>query len=766
MKYIYTAFLVLCYSLVSSQTKLIQYMTRVPDASHFINYKTDIWQNKVFYKSQGYLMYFDGINLPKVVKKTNDNAFYSNQFKSTTNWMYFTDKNPTTNLIELWRTDGTDANTIKLDEATSIIINQVGSGYSYQTAILYDSELNGQFFYFKNNSLYKTDGSVSTLIKSNLYRQGTYFICNNAFYFYNYNSSTNTEHGIYKYDGAVLENIYPVVMDYTVVANSISYLLGKFGNKILFAGIYNKVKGFYSIDTVTGSVVLELPTEYLSDADWNNVSGSISKDGIYLKLSVTKNNATTYGIYRFGADGLIKIIDTYDLNVKQFVCNDNLIYLVYTKNSESNTSLYFRKMTLSGNLISESRIKDISNMNTSAKFGFFRDSYWFQYSLPNIADFELWRTDGTNENTVQVQNIDESQNMSSGPTNFFVLNDRLYFFGSKSYMPCLYEFAGDFTFNNNKQDNNWNNKENWNSLLLPSSVDDANIPNSQNLQINGSAFAKNLNVSSPIDISSGSLNISGNIDLGAKITLNGNNLNLKGSDSKITNANSTNYIITNGTGTVNVENLDAARGTVNLPIGTATNYNPISISNSGTSDTFSARVSDGIQNTTNGAVNSTWEISEATAGGSNVNVTLGWNASQENSSFSRNSAKVGHYLNGTWNEENSGSVSGTDSFTISATGITSFSPFSVMNFGALAANNISKNQVSVYPNPFSDNLNISTDENASIYLYDLSGKLISKEFLVKGSNSLNKSSLQKGIYFYQIKGKDGNMVSSGKIIKK
>ena len=127
---------------------------------------------------------------------------------------------------------------------------------------------------------------------------------------------------------------------------------------------------------------------------------------------------------------------------------------------------------------------------------------------------------------------------------------------------------------------------------------------------------------------------------------------------------------------------------------------------------------------------------------------------------------MGHYLNGTWNEENSGSVSGTDSFTISATGITSFSPFSVMNFGALAANNISKNQVSVYPNPFSDNLNISTDENASIYLYDLSGKLISKEFLVKGSNSLNKSSLQKGIYFYQIKGKDGNMVSSGKIIKK
>jgi hypothetical protein len=221
--------------------------------------------------------------------------------------------------------------------------------------------------------------------------------------------------------------------------------------------------------------------------------------------------------------------------------------------------------------------------------------------------------------------------------------------------------------------------------------------------------------------------------------------------------------LTNGTGTVNVENLNAERGTVNLPIGTATNYNPVSIANTGTSDTFSARVSDGISNTTNGAVNATWDISEATAGGSNVNLTLGWNSSQQNGSFDASTAKVGHYLNGNWTEENSGAVSNNS---ITATGISSFSPFAVMNFGALATSDFSKSKVLIYPNPFNENLNISTENGGVVHFYDLSGKLVSISVLMKGANSLNKSSLAKGVYIYQIKNTSGEVVSSGKVIKK
>ena len=37
-----------------------------------------------------------------------------------------------------------------------------------------------------------------------------------------------------------------------------------------------------------------------------------------------------------------------------------------------------------------------------------------------------------------------------------------------------------------------------------------------------------------------------------------------------------------------------------------------------------------------------------------MSLTLGWNASQQNAAFDSGTAKVGHYLNGNWTEENSG----------------------------------------------------------------------------------------------------------------
>ena len=398
----------------------------------------------------------------------------------------------------------------------------------------------------------------------------------------------------------------------------------------------------------------------------------------------------------------------------------------------------------------------------------YKNTLWFDYNLPTAPATEgkeLWRTDGVTLSQAfdQIKTINFGYNGSLDAKYFFRLNDDLFFFGYKdNFSTALYKFKGDFTFNNSV-DNSWNNPNNWNSTLTPLTQNDAIIPVNVTPQISSDAFAKNLFVSSPLNISSGNLNVSGNLNLGAKITLNGNNLILKGPSSQITNGNSSNYIVTNGTGSVNVENLNSARGTVNLPIGTATNYNPVSIANTGTSDTISARVSDGISNTTNGAVNATWEISEGTAGGSNVSLTLGWNTSQQNAAFDSGTAKVGHYLNGNWAEENSGSVSNNN---ITATGISSFSPFAVMNFGALAASDFSKSKVLIYPNPFNENLNISTENGGVVNFYDLSGKLVSTSVLMKGTNSLNKSSLAKGVYIYQIKNANGELVSSGKVIKK
>jgi len=89
-----------------------------------------------------------------------------------------------------------------------------------------------------------------------------------------------------------------------------------------------------------------------------------------------------------------------------------------------------------------------------------------------------------------------------------------------------------------------------------------------------------------------------------------------------------------------------------------------------------------------------------------------------------------------------------------------------MNFGALAVSDFSKSKVLIYPNPFNENLNISTENGGVVNFYDLSVKLVSTSVLMNGTNSLNKSSLAKGVYIYQIKNANGELVSSGKVIKK
>ncbi|MCD8529321.1 MAG: hypothetical protein LRY25_00310 [Flavobacterium sp.] len=69
--------------------------------------------------------------------------------------------------------------------------------------------------------------------------------------------------------------------------------------------------------------------------------------------------------------------------------------------------------------------------------------------------------------------------------------------------------------------------------------------------------------------------------------------------------------------------------------------------------------------------------------------------------FNRNTAAIGHYYNTTWNGEASSAVTGTNPYTISATNISSFSPFGVLNQSALGIedNNFVTDQIKVYPNP-------------------------------------------------------------------
>ncbi|HKR06258.1 MAG TPA: T9SS type A sorting domain-containing protein, partial [Bacteroidia bacterium] len=71
----------------------------------------------------------------------------------------------------------------------------------------------------------------------------------------------------------------------------------------------------------------------------------------------------------------------------------------------------------------------------------------------------------------------------------------------------------------------------------------------------------------------------------------------------------------------------------------------------------------------------------------------------------------------------------------------------------------------VYPNPANDVLTVSVSEfPCGIVLYDVSGREVLSEQLIKESDQIKIKNLLPGIYFYEVKGYD-KVVKKGKIVK-
>ncbi len=321
----------------------------------------------------------------------------------------------------------------------------------------------------------------------------------------------------------------------------------------------------------------------------------------------------------------------------------------------------------------------------------------------------------------------------------------------------LYQYTGDFTFNGSVAGGRWRDSTNWNGLMPPgirdtvyvnsgtpnalqintatayagrlvlgnnASINFTNVTDSlvlnnsisggTNNSITGSGIlalrnavndtvdiiggftVAQLAVESPGNIVSGNVAVTGNLHLAnnSQLLLNSNLLTLAGTTSTISRSGD-GFINTNGTGRLQVESVGPAgrTGTVAFPIGTTGNYNPVSLSNSGTTDHFAARVQSQVfpaysgetgtgGSYTSAVVNSTWFITEALAGGSNATMSLQWNAAQEMPGFSRLVSRFGHYTGGSWQTGAATAASGSDPYTIAGMGISSFSPFAVLNDNA------------------------------------------------------------------------------------
>lgn len=183
-------------------------------------------------------------------------------------------------------------------------------------------------------------------------------------------------------------------------------------------------------------------------------------------------------------------------------------------------------------------------------------------------------------------------------------------------------------------------------------------------------------------ISNGNIIVGNTLTLIAgKVLLGTNNLIIS-SGNAIVGSSSSNYIVTDNTGVLQINNITASR---NFPIGSSTSsYTPVVIINAGTVDDFNARVFsevyiDGTSGTqlTADVVRKTWMIDEGVPGGSDVTLTVQWNLIDEYGTFDRTSCGISHYESGNWDLPPYAVASGVNPYTLSRSGINSFSPFAV-----------------------------------------------------------------------------------------
>lgn len=208
------------------------------------------------------------------------------------------------------------------------------------------------------------------------------------------------------------------------------------------------------------------------------------------------------------------------------------------------------------------------------------------------------------------------------------------------------------------------------------------------IRLNG--FNKSLNYSQ-LTATNTNWEVNGSYNLGTKLSIpsEGFGVMVKGG---LLNTSSTRYVVTNGVGTLKMYNIST--GNRVFAIGpTAISYNPATINNEGVPDNFSVTVKTTFDNPVpdpNRIVNRQWIINEDVMGGSNATVSLAWTTADQAPGFNPDSACSIIRFNGTSWESYAATISGTgtteDPYVATATGITAFSSFTIINSSALPLN--------------------------------------------------------------------------------
>ena len=194
-----------------------------------------------------------------------------------------------------------------------------------------------------------------------------------------------------------------------------------------------------------------------------------------------------------------------------------------------------------------------------------------------------------------------------------------------------------------------------------------------------------------INKTSGILNLTSNVSVSnilnliqGKIALAANNLIILPVTGSISGGSSTSYIIADGVG---ILKQNAGAGSIIFPIGTSASFLPLTLNNSGAPDNYSVNLfsdvtdnglSGGVQvSDYNDYVKFTWRVVEELVGGSNLSVTVQWNASDEGGTFNRTDCSLGYHNGIFWSPEAPAGAVGPGPYTKARAGIAGSGSFAV-----------------------------------------------------------------------------------------
>lgn len=262
------------------------------------------------------------------------------------------------------------------------------------------------------------------------------------------------------------------------------------------------------------------------------------------------------------------------------------------------------------------------------------------------------------------------------------------------------------------------------------------------------------------NVTAGTLNMTA-----GKVFLGTNNLTA----TNITGGSQTAYVVTDSTGNLTRTNFTA---TTLFPIGTTAYYTPATVTNSATARNFSAKVTPSVSTPTDATkiVNLQWDITPSNLTGNNASLVLQWHKATHATAFSPTAPVfINHYNTATskWDFASAATIATPNdtTYTATASGFTTFSPFAVGNAKALSTPifDIHTEGVDVgafFPNPAVNHkvwLPISTENESEVQLslFDATGRLILQKKIAadKGKRliELDFEQYKSTLFFVQIK---------------